>query len=73
MLSILIMVVWDKSPLKKKLPYIPSALVAVILGIVLNQIWIGASSSLQIVEAVSYTHLDVYKRQHIKHLVKISV
>ncbi|MFZ1261715.1 MAG: SulP family inorganic anion transporter, partial [Chitinophagaceae bacterium] len=59
LLSILIMVVWDKSPLKKKLPYIPSALVAVILGIVLNQIWIGASSSLQIVEESHLIKLPV--------------
>jgi MFS superfamily sulfate permease-like transporter len=50
LLSILIMVLWDKSPLKKKLPYVPSALVAVVLAIALNQIWIAASSNLQIVE-----------------------
>ncbi len=50
LLSILVMVLWDKSPLKKKLPYIPSALVAVVLAIVLNQIWIATSSNLQIVE-----------------------
>lgn len=50
LLSILVMVLWDKSSLKKKLPYVPSALVAVVLAIALNQIWIAASSNLQIVE-----------------------
>lgn len=50
LLALLIMIFWDKSPLKKKLPYIPSALVAVIFGIVLNQIWIVAGSDLQITE-----------------------
>lgn len=50
LLSILVMVLWDKSPLKKKLPYVPSALVAVVLAIALNQIWIAASSNLQIIE-----------------------
>ena len=50
LLSILVMVLWDKSPLKKKLPYIPSALIAVLLGITLNQIWIASSSNLQIIE-----------------------
>lgn len=50
LLAILVMVLWDKSPLKKKLPYIPSALVAVVLGITLNQIWIAMNSDLQIIE-----------------------
>jgi MFS superfamily sulfate permease-like transporter len=50
LLSILIMVLWDKSPLKKKLPYVPSALVAVVLAVILNQVWIAAASSLQVVE-----------------------
>ena len=59
LLSIIVMVLWDKSPLKKKLPYIPSALVAVVLGIVLNQIWIAASSNLQIIEESHLIELPV--------------
>ncbi|MBP6590578.1 MAG: SulP family inorganic anion transporter, partial [Chitinophagaceae bacterium] len=39
--SILIMIFWDRSKLKKKLPYIPSALVAVIAAVVINQIWLS--------------------------------
>ncbi|WP_462255252.1 SulP family inorganic anion transporter [Ferruginibacter sp.] len=61
LLSILIMVLWDKSPLKKKLPYIPSALVAVVFGIALNQIWIAASSNLQIIEESHLIVLPVAK------------
>jgi MFS superfamily sulfate permease-like transporter len=49
--SILIMVLWDKSPLKKKLPFIPSALVAVLAAVLINQLWIGMGSKLQILEA----------------------
>lgn len=60
-LAILTMVLWDKSPLKKKLPYVPSALVAVVLAIVLNQIWIAASSNLQIVEESHLIVLPVAK------------
>ncbi len=61
LLSILIMVLWDKSPLKKKLPYIPSALVAVVFGIALNQLWITASSNLQIIEESHLIVLPVAK------------
>lgn len=61
LLSILVMVLWDKSPLKKKLPYIPSALVAVILGIAINQIWKAASSKLQIIEESHMIKLPVAK------------
>jgi MFS superfamily sulfate permease-like transporter len=61
LLAIVIMVLWDKSPLKKKLPYIPSALVAVVFAIVLNQIWIAASSNLQIVEESHLIVLPIAK------------
>ena len=61
LLSILTMVLWDKSSLKKKLPYIPSALVAVVLGIALNQFWIAASSNLQIIEESHLIKLPVAK------------
>lgn len=61
LLAILIMILWDKSPLKKKLPYIPSALVAVVLGIVLNQIWIASGSKMQIIEESHLIQLPVAK------------
>ncbi|MBP6686734.1 MAG: SulP family inorganic anion transporter [Lacibacter sp.] len=55
--SILIMIFWDKSPLKKKFSFIPSALVAVIAGVVINQIWISTGSKLQIVENAHLVNL----------------
>jgi len=58
-ISILIMIFWDKSPLKKKLPFIPSALVAVIAGVVINQIWLATGSKLQILENVHLVNLPV--------------
>ncbi len=58
-ISILIMIFWDKSPLKKKLPFIPSALVAVIAGVVINQIWLSTGSKLQILENVHLVNLPV--------------
>jgi MFS superfamily sulfate permease-like transporter len=60
-LSILLMIFWDKSPLKKKLPFIPSALIAVIVAIVINQIWISMSSKLQITEASHLVNLPIAK------------
>ncbi len=60
-LAIIIMILWDKSPLKKKLPYVPSALVAVLLGIIINQIWIGAGSKIKIVETEHLVNLPVAK------------
>ncbi|MFM2337225.1 MAG: hypothetical protein RL115_418 [Bacteroidota bacterium] len=60
-LAIIVMVAWDKSPLKKKLPYVPSALVAVVLGIVINQIWIAAESKMKIVESEHLVNLPVAK------------
>ncbi len=59
--SILIMLFWDKSPLKKKLPFIPGALVAVIVAVVINQIWLGMGSKLQIVEQSHLVNLPVAK------------
>jgi MFS superfamily sulfate permease-like transporter len=60
-LAIVVMILWDKSPLKKKLPYVPSALVAVVLGIVINQVWIGAGSKMKIVESEHLVNLPVPK------------
>lgn len=47
-LSIITMVLWDKPAIKKRLPFIPGALVAVILSVVINQIWISTGSKLAI-------------------------
>jgi MFS superfamily sulfate permease-like transporter len=47
-LSIATMLLWDKPAIKKKFPFIPGALVAVVLSIVINQIWIGMGSKLAI-------------------------
>ncbi|MBL0272623.1 MAG: SulP family inorganic anion transporter [Chitinophagaceae bacterium] len=47
-LSITTMILWDKPVIKKKFPFIPGALVAVVLSIVINQIWIGIGSKLAI-------------------------
>ena len=59
LISILIMVFWDKSLLKKKLPFIPSALVAVLAAVLINQLWIGMGSKLQIIEAPHLVSLPV--------------
>jgi MFS superfamily sulfate permease-like transporter len=57
--SILIMVLWDRSSFKKKLPFIPSALVAVIVGVVVNEIWLATDSKLQILENSHLVNLPV--------------
>lgn len=57
--SILIMVFWDRSSFKKKLPFIPSALVAVIVGVVVNEIWLATDSKLQILENSHLVNLPV--------------
>jgi MFS superfamily sulfate permease-like transporter len=59
--SILLMLFWDKSPLKKKIPFIPGALVAVIAAIVINQIWLSMGSKLQIVEQSHLVNLPIAK------------
>lgn len=46
--SLLVLITWDKIDFLKKLKLIPGALVAVILGIVLNEIFISSGSSLAI-------------------------
>ncbi len=57
--SILIMILWDKSPLKKKFSFIPSALVAVLAAVAINQLWISMGSSLRIIEAPHLVSLPV--------------
>lgn len=57
--SILIMIFWDRSILKKKLPFIPSALVAVVVGVVVNEIWLATGSKLQILENAHLVNLPM--------------
>lgn len=52
-LSIIIMLVWDKPFIKKRIKYIPGALVAVIVSVIINEIWINSGSWL----AVKNEHL----------------
>lgn len=58
-ISILIMLLWDKSALKKKFSFIPSALVAVIAGVLINQVWLTLDSKLQIIEKSHLVNLPV--------------
>jgi MFS superfamily sulfate permease-like transporter len=51
--SLIILIAWDKVSFLKKLKLIPGALIAVISGIVLNEIFISSGSSL----AIANTHL----------------
>ena len=51
--SLIILISWDKVPFLKKLKLIPGALIAVVSGIVLNEIFIASGSSL----AISNQHL----------------
>ena len=52
-ISIIIMLVWEKPFIKKKMPFVPGALVAVIVAILINQVWISTGSKL----AVENEHL----------------
>lgn len=45
-ISMLILIAWDKVPFLKKLKLIPGALVAVILSIVLNEVFLNSGSAL---------------------------
>jgi MFS superfamily sulfate permease-like transporter len=47
-LSLIILISWDKVPFLKKLKLIPGALVAVVTGVILNEIFIASGSSLAI-------------------------
>jgi len=48
LVSISILIMWDKVPALKKLKLVPGALVAVIVGILLNEFFIASGSSLAI-------------------------
>lgn len=53
LISLAILLAWDKVPFLKKLKLLPGALVAVAVGIILNEIFIQTNSSL----AIDATHL----------------
>ena len=46
LISIIIMLVWDKPFIKKKVKFIPGALVAVVVTVIINEIWIKTGSNL---------------------------
>jgi len=48
LVSLIILISWDKVPFLKRLKLIPGALVAVVLGVVLNEIFISSGSPLAI-------------------------
>ena len=49
--SLLILILWDKVSILKNLKLIPGALVAVVMGVVLNEIFIATGSSLMIAKS----------------------
>lgn len=53
LLSIIIMAIWDKPFIKKRIKFVPGALVAVIATVALNEVWIKTGSGL----AVQNEHL----------------
>lgn len=53
LISLAILIAWDKIPFLKQLKLIPGALIAVILGVVLNEVFMATGSSL----AIAKTHL----------------
>ena len=52
-ISIIIMLLWEKPFIKKRMPFIPGALVAVITAVILNQVWLSTGSKM----AVESEHL----------------
>ena len=48
LISLTILISWDKVPFLKKLKLVPSALIAVTIGVILNEIFIGTGSTLAI-------------------------
>lgn len=53
LMSIVIMLIWEKPFIKKRLPIIPGALIAVIVSLLINELWLAIGSKL----AVSGDHL----------------
>ncbi len=58
LVSIAAMLAWDRPAIKKKIPFIPGALVAVLLAVGINEIWISTGSKLAVLN---------------EHLVKLPV
>lgn len=48
LISLMILISWDKIPFLKRLKLVPGALVAVIVGVVLNEVFISSGSNLAI-------------------------
>lgn len=48
LISLIILIFWNKVKFTKKIAFLPAALVVVIIGVLLNQIWIKMGSSLSI-------------------------
>jgi MFS superfamily sulfate permease-like transporter len=48
LLSIIIMLVWDKPFIKKRMKFVPGALVAVVVTVIINEIWIKTGSQLAV-------------------------
>lgn len=53
LISIIIMVVWDMPFIKKRVSFVPGALIAVVVSVVINEVWIKSGSQL----AVQNEHL----------------
>jgi len=53
LISIIIMVLWDMPFIKKRVSFVPGALIAVVVSVVINEIWIKSGSQL----AVQNEHL----------------
>lgn len=53
LLSIVVMIVWDKPFIKKRVKFVPGALIAVVASIIVNEIWLATGSKL----AVKAEHL----------------
>lgn len=47
-ISIIIMVLWEKPFIKRRMPFVPGALVAVIVAVIINQVWVSTGSKLAI-------------------------
>ncbi len=47
-ISIAIILLWDKPFIKKRLPFVPGALVAVVAATLVNQLWVSSGSKLAI-------------------------
>ena len=46
LISVIIMIIWDKPFIKKKIKFVPGALVAVIVTVIINEIWLKTGSNL---------------------------